>query len=91
VFPESLRFCARLKAVHCENNLIELVPPVVLIECKSLDTLALTGNPIDIGTFEEMEGYKEFEKRRRNKASKAISSQVMLGDGTLEEAINRRT
>jgi len=89
--PVSLRFCVRLKELHCDRNGIRLIPSEIFVECRSLRTLSLNENPINIETLEATEGYKEFEKRRREKANKAISSQVMLGDGTLNEAISRST
>lgn len=81
----------RLKELQLDGNKIHHVPSAILLECRSLHTLSLNGNPMSITTLEETEGFEAFERRRAEKASKAISSQVMLGETTLSEPITRRT
>lgn len=66
-----------------------MFPSEILVECHALRTLSLNGNPMNMEMLEATQGYKEFEERRREKASKAISAKVMLGDDTLNEAISR--
>ena len=87
----SLRFCVRLRELHGDRNRIGRIPSEILVECRALQTLSLDGNPITREALEGTSGYKEFEKRRQEKANKAISSQVMMGEGTLNEAISRQT
>ena len=91
VLPLSLRFCVRLRELSCDRNQIISIPSEIFLECQSLQTLSLDGNPITRDALEETEGFKEFEKRRQEKANKAISSQAMLGNSTLNEAISRQT
>lgn len=101
-----MKSCIRLRELLCESNRLRTIPPEILIQCIALQTLKLGGNLISIHVrnltfkhqncvqyqeFEETEGYKELEKRRREKANKAISANVMMGQGTLNEAISRRT
>ena len=63
------------------------LPPAVLKECAALQTLSLHDNPgVTPAALEEVEGWAEFEARRRGKYSKAIAGGAHVN---LDEGVDR--
>jgi hypothetical protein len=44
--PPTLGSLRQLKTLQLDNNRIRAIPPTILAECTSLQTLSLHGNPI---------------------------------------------
>lgn len=87
--PASLGRLQRLKLLQCDGNCIGAVPPA-LLRAPALATLSLHANPITPAVLAATDGYAEFEARRRDKASKALATGVLLGRAGLDEGVDRR-
>nr|CAB3501627.1 unnamed protein product [Digitaria exilis] len=64
------------------------LPENLLKDCTALQNISLHGNPITMDQFQQMEGFNEFEARRRKKFDKQIDSRVMMGSTALDEGID---
>ncbi|KAL5987643.1 Plant intracellular Ras-group-related LRR protein 7 [Asimina triloba] len=64
------------------------IPDNLLRDCKALQNVALHGNPISMDQFQQMEGFQEFEARRKKKFDKQIDSNVMMGSAGLDEGLD---
>ncbi|VAH88096.1 unnamed protein product [Triticum turgidum subsp. durum] len=80
--PESIGGCKSLEELQANGNTIE--------DCKALQNLSLHSNPISMDQFQQMDGFGEFEARRRKKFDKQIDSNVMMGSTALDEGIDLR-
>ncbi|KAL8162713.1 hypothetical protein V2J09_014202 [Rumex salicifolius] len=65
------------------------LPSTILNDCKSLQNISLHNNPILTEEFQQMEGFQEFEARRRKKFDKQIDSNVMMGPNGLDTVTKR--
>lgn len=65
------------------------IPDGLLIHCKSLQNLSLHNNPISMDQFQLMEGYQDFEERRKKKFDKQIDSNVMMGSKALDVGVDK--
>lgn len=87
--PMDVAKLERLRLIVAENNRIETIPSAIFMYCESLQTLALHGNPIDMGHVETIKGYAEFEERRRSSYDKAVAAGVLLSTNGFEETAKR--
>ncbi|KAJ8551497.1 hypothetical protein K7X08_021512 [Anisodus acutangulus] len=62
--PASVCNLVQLKSLCLNNNNLNQMPLNFLRECKSLQNIALHGNPISMDKFQQLDGFKEFEARR---------------------------
>ncbi|KAM3230194.1 hypothetical protein ACQJBY_060779 [Aegilops geniculata] len=88
--PSSICNLACLKSLSLNGNKIRQLPPNLLKDCKALQNLSLHSNPISMDQFQQMDGFGEFEARRRKKFDKQIDSNVMMGSTALDEGIDLR-
>ncbi|CAI5521388.1 unnamed protein product [Closterium sp. Naga37s-1] len=65
------------------------LPAQLLVKCQRLHTVTLRGNAVTLEQFELMEGYNEFEERRKIKVDKRIAANVLLNDQSLDIGIDR--
>ncbi|GER40168.1 leucine-rich repeat family protein [Striga asiatica] len=86
--PSSVCNLVHLKSLSSNNNNMKQIPPNLLKDCKSLQNISLHGNPISMDYFEKMEGFQDFEGRRRRKFDKQIDSNVMLNSKGLDEGVD---
>uniref|UniRef100_A0A804LFY4 Disease resistance R13L4/SHOC-2-like LRR domain-containing protein n=1 Tax=Zea mays TaxID=4577 RepID=A0A804LFY4_MAIZE len=96
--PESIGGCSSLEEFQANGNAIEDVPASIcnLVCLKSLSlngnkirqSLSLHDNPITMDQFQQMDGFGEFEARRRKKFDKQIDSGVMMGSTALDEGVD---
>ncbi|KAL9314285.1 hypothetical protein ACSQ67_019737 [Phaseolus vulgaris] len=63
-------------------------PLNLLKDCKALQNISLHGNPISMDQLQQMEGFQEFEARRKKKFDKQIDSNVMIGSKGLDEGVD---
>eukprot|EP00850_Spirogloea_muscicola_P010500 SM000062S19886 [mRNA] locus=s62:143393:145934:- [translate_table: standard] len=85
-----------LKSSHCRKGTL---PQLLLKECAALQTLGLHETPSVWKTCNRsctpsrtpglMDSYAEFEGRRRTKVDKQIAGNVMMGQGSLDEGVDR--
>lgn len=78
----------QLKSLSLNNNNLKQMPLNLLRECKGLQNIALHGNPITMDQFQQMEGFQEFETRRKMKFDKQIDSNVIISSKGLDEGVD---
>ncbi|PWA85833.1 leucine-rich repeat domain, L domain-like protein [Artemisia annua] len=86
--PTSVCSLIHLKSLCLDHNNLKQIPPNLLKECKTLQNISLHGNPISMDQFQQMEGFKEFEDRRKKKFDKQIDSNVMISSKGLDEGVD---
>ncbi|KAL6559576.1 Plant intracellular Ras-group-related LRR protein 7 [Orobanche gracilis] len=86
--PLSVCRLGNLKSLRLDNNNVKEIPPSLLKDCKSLQNISLHGNPISMDDFKQMEGFEDFEARRKRKFDKLIDSNVMLNSKGLDEGVD---
>ncbi|KAJ1406260.1 Leucine-rich repeat [Sesbania bispinosa] len=86
--PSSVCNLSHLKSLCLDNNNVKQIPPNLLKDCKALQNISLHGNPISMDQFQQMEGFQEFEARRRKKFDKQIDSNVMISSKGLDEGVD---
>ncbi|XP_008792736.2 plant intracellular Ras-group-related LRR protein 7 [Phoenix dactylifera] len=88
--PPSICNLVHLKSLLLNRNNIQQLPQNLLKDCKALQNLSLHDNPISMEQFQQMEGFQEFEARRKQKFDKQIDSNVMLSSTGLDEGVDLR-
>lgn len=86
--PAPICNLVHLKSLCLDNNILKQIPPNILRECRSLQNISLHNNPISMDQFQQMEGFQEFEARRKKKFDKQIDSNVMIGSKGLDEGVD---
>ncbi|KAK8555770.1 hypothetical protein V6N13_069851 [Hibiscus sabdariffa] len=86
--PVSVCNLVHLKSLCLNNNKVSQIPPNLLKDCKALQNISLHDNPISMDHFQQMEGFQEFEARRKKKFDKQIDSNVMIGSKGLDEGVD---
>lgn len=86
--PASVCNLIQLKSFCLNNNNLNQMPLNLLRECKSLQTISLHGNPISMDQFQQMDGFKDFETRRKQKFDKQIDSNVIISSKGLDEGVD---
>ncbi|KAG5049610.1 hypothetical protein JHK85_010713 [Glycine max] len=79
---------SHLKSLCLDNNNVKQIPLNLLKDCIALQNISLHGNPISMDQFQQMEGFQEFEARRKKKFDKQIDSNVMIGSKGLDEGVD---
>ncbi|KAI3970835.1 hypothetical protein MKX01_024482 [Papaver californicum] len=82
--PSSVCNLVHLKSLCLDNNDVKEIPLNLLKDCKALQNISLHDNPISMDQFQQMEGYQEFEMRRKKKFDKQIDSNVMMNSKGLD-------
>ncbi|CAN1296654.1 Plant intracellular Ras-group-related LRR protein 7 [Linum perenne] len=86
--PVSICNLVHLKSLSLNKNSITQIPPSLLKDCKALQNISLHENPISMDQFQQMEGFQEFEARRKRKFDKQIESNVMISSKGLDEGVD---
>lgn len=86
--PPSVCNLINLKSLLLNNNRVKQMPLTILKDCKALQSISLHNNPISMEQFQQMEGFQEFEARRRKKFDKQIDSNVMMHSNGLDEGVD---
>lgn len=86
--PSSVCNLIHLKSLCLDNNNVKQIPQNLLTECKALQNISLHDNPISMDQFQQMEGFQEFETRRRKKFDKQIDANVMISSKGLDEGVD---
>ena len=77
-----------LKALVClflDRNRIASVPPALFLGCTSLHTLSMHGNPLKLEQLRTVDGYAQYDARRRAKHDKQVDMRVFRGPGGFDE------
>lgn len=83
--PSSLGCLAKLKVLNLNYNALKTFPCEVLKGCQDLITLGLHGNELTVEYLRELEGWKEFDERRKAKHSKQLEFSVLDTSGGFDE------
>ncbi|OIW20022.1 hypothetical protein TanjilG_31940 [Lupinus angustifolius] len=86
--PSSVCNLSNLKSLCFDNNNVKQIPSTLLKDCKVLQNLSLHGNPISMDQFQQMDGFEEFEVRRKKKFDKQIDSNVLISSKGLDEGVD---
>ncbi|XP_058110376.1 LRR repeats and ubiquitin-like domain-containing protein At2g30105 isoform X3 [Magnolia sinica] len=75
--PSSLGNCYSLiEVLHLSNNGLKLLPPSLFKMCSKLSTLDLHNTEITMDILRQIEGWEEFDERRRSKHQKQLDFRV---------------
>ncbi|CAI5498874.1 unnamed protein product, partial [Closterium sp. Naga37s-1] len=83
--PAALGRLTNLKILLLSNNAIKNFPSEVLTGCTELFTLSLHGNQITMDQLREIEGWEEYDERRRAKYSKRLELQALASSSGFDE------
>lgn len=86
--PASVCNLVHLKSLCLDNNKLRQIPPNLLIDCKSLQNISLHENPISMEQFQQMDGFQDFEARRKKKFDKQIDANIMISSKGLDEGVD---
>ncbi len=88
--PASLGSCPRLATLDADSNSVDIqgVPPA-LLRAPVLRTLSLLANPVTLDQLRTLDGWDEFEAKRRAKVNKALGGGVLSGFEESADAIMR--
>jgi Leucine-rich repeat (LRR) protein len=95
--PEALARSPRLRELVLNDNKrldVAGVPTNLLRLSKSLDKLSLHGCAVEMEALRELDGWREYDARRKKRAGKVIDSKVLLGTGSAFDEgadVERRT
>ncbi|XP_072983236.1 plant intracellular Ras-group-related LRR protein 8 isoform X1 [Typha latifolia] len=81
--PETFGNLHNLKALHLRNNGLKSLPSTLFKMCSQLSTLDLHGTEITNDVLRQVEGWEEFDERRRSKHQKQLDFRV--GSGVFDE------
>lgn len=88
--PHSICNLTHLKSLGLDNNKLRQLPGMLLKECISLQSLSVHGNSLTMDQLQQMEGFQEYEGRRKKKFDKQIDANVFLGSKALDEGVDLR-
>lgn len=74
-----------LKRLFLDSNQLKDFPPAILQKCVQLQTLSLHANELTMDDLRELDGWSEFDKRRKDKYTKQIDMQVMGSTSGFDE------
>ncbi|XP_058110377.1 LRR repeats and ubiquitin-like domain-containing protein At2g30105 isoform X4 [Magnolia sinica] len=74
--PETFGNLRNLKVLHLSNNGLKLLPPSLFKMCSKLSTLDLHNTEITMDILRQIEGWEEFDERRRSKHQKQLDFRV---------------
>eukprot|EP00250_Pteridium_aquilinum_P034372 c7496_g2_i1 orf=320-1120(+) len=86
--PPSICNLTHLKSLGLDNNKLKQLPALLLKECTSLQSLSVHGNSITAEQLQLMDGFQEYEGRRRRKFDKQLDANVLLGSKGLDEGVD---
>ncbi|KAH9701857.1 LRR repeats and ubiquitin-like domain-containing protein [Citrus sinensis] len=75
--PVTLENLHYLKALHLDNNALKSLPTTLFSKCVQLSTLELHNTEITMDALRQLEGWDDFDKRRRAKHQKQLDFRVM--------------
>lgn len=75
--PETIGNLQNLKVLHLSNNGLKSLPSTLFKNCSQLSTLDLHYTEITMDLLRQMEGWNDFDERRRSKHQKQLDFQVV--------------
>ncbi|ESR38361.1 hypothetical protein CICLE_v100287042mg, partial [Citrus x clementina] len=75
--PVTLENLHYLKALQLDNNALKSLPTTLFSKCVQLSTLELHNTEITMDALRQLEGWDDFDKRRRAKHQKQLDFRVM--------------
>lgn len=83
--PNQLCRLHSLRTFLLDSNRLTSVPVEIFQDCTALFTLSLHNNPITAAALRDLNGFNEFDERRRKKYSKQMDMHVMAPSGGFDE------
>jgi Leucine-rich repeat (LRR) protein len=83
--PASWSQMVFLKRLFLDGNQLKNFPSEILKKCTQLQTLSIHANELTMDDLRELDGWSEFDKRRKDKYSKQIDMQVMVSSNGFDE------
>ncbi|XP_059297712.1 LRR repeats and ubiquitin-like domain-containing protein At2g30105 [Lycium ferocissimum] len=74
--PETISKLKNLKALYLKNNGIKSLPSSIFKLCSELSILDLHGTEITVDVIRQLEGWENFDERRRSKHQKQLDFRV---------------
>ncbi|XVF46210.1 hypothetical protein PTKIN_Ptkin03bG0009000 [Pterospermum kingtungense] len=74
--PETFGNLLNLKALYLSNNGLKCLPSTLFMECLQLSTLDLHNTEITMDALRQIEGWEDFDERRRSKHQKQLDFRV---------------
>ncbi|KAK1283633.1 LRR repeats and ubiquitin-like domain-containing protein [Acorus calamus] len=84
--PETFGNLQNLKALHLSKNGLKSLPSTLFKKCLQLSTLDLHGTEITNNILRQLEGWEDFDERRRLKSQKQLDFRVESSAGFDEGA-----
>ncbi|KAK6935691.1 Leucine-rich repeat [Dillenia turbinata] len=86
--PETIGKLQKLKALHLKSNGLKFLPTTIFKMCLHLSTLDLHGTEITTDQIRQLEGWEDFDERRRSKHQKQLDFHVE-GDANFDEGADK--
>ncbi|KAL0740811.1 hypothetical protein Bca4012_082324 [Brassica carinata] len=86
--PETVTKLRKLKTLELNNTGLTTLPSVLFKMCLQLSTLGLHNTEITVESLRQLEGWGEFDERRRTKHQKQIDFRV-VGSGQFDEGADK--
>ncbi|KAJ4901923.1 hypothetical protein Rs2_15874 [Raphanus sativus] len=86
--PETVKKLRKLKTLELNNTRLTTLPSVLFKMCLLLSTLGLHNTEITVESLRQLEGWGEFDERRRTKHQKQIDFRV-VGSGQFDEGADK--
>ncbi|KAF8053447.1 hypothetical protein N665_1414s0004 [Sinapis alba] len=86
--PETVTKLSKLKTLELNNTGLTTLPSVLFKMCLQLSTLGLHNTEITVESLRQLEGWGEFDERRRIKHQKQIDFRV-VGSGQFDEGADK--
>lgn len=83
--PAELSQLQNLTVLSIPSNRLSSVPAAILKGCTALRTLDIHNNPVTVKQLREMEGWGDFDARRRAACDKLIDSRAMSAARSFDE------
>lgn len=85
IIPDEIGKLKDLTCLSLDHNRIVTLPSSLFVDCIRLHTLTIQDNPIRSDHLREVDGYMDFDRRRRSKHDKQMDMRVFFGSKGFEE------